>query len=922
MMAALQHQGKRLLLRAFDIREGEYRRVLLMQLHIFLIILCLWIIKPVVNAHFLAKAGIGNLPLVFLMVALTALLLTNLYARLLRRRALASLIFSTYVIAISGIVAMGLLLRLHVLEQWVVYPFYIGVALFGLVTTSQFWILANLVFDAAEARRLFGFIGAGAIAGGVGGGYITSVLAPVLNSENLLFIAAALLAGVLFINRTIWRDHIPEERATARDVVAREEGEAPWRLVRRHRLLTYLALIMGISVVVAKLVEFQFSAIASATITDPDRLAAFFGFWFSSFNVVSLIIQLFLTQRIVGSYGIGRALFILPGALFLGTIGVIMLPVLALAITLKLLDVSLKQSINKAATELLVFPLSLAVKSQAKTFIDVFVDTTATGIGGLLLLFVVRTMEWSIPSVGVLILGLLLIWMWLALRIRRAYLLAFQSSLNLEEPEKPHPFRLSRTSAVESIRRAIRQGNESQLRFLLQKVAETRDQRLIPEALPHLEHPSPNIRLLALQCLYHADNHACLPRIQSLLRDTDPEVRYQAFATMLAHIRQDRIRTINTYLAHPDPVISTAALVGLAAETRNNPEMRRLYDLDQLIRDRLEQAERHPAQLADRGHIAHAIGYGQIQAFYPQLETWMEAPDETLAANALHGAAKSEDPRLIPAMTRALIPRRSREAATRALLSFPFPTLLHALRALVSDPETPLAVLLQLPPLLAEAGHARSTELLVSLLDIPFSPLQTAAMRALQNQQARWPQLHGSEKKLRQHLLRESAHLQSIRSALLTLRHSAGSPEADRLLQHLEQLRSAGGERLFRLLSLCYPDFQVFALYERLREPDPAFRHNALELLDNLLEPPLKHAILPVLRQEWLPESAPAQTEPERSSYEVLDLLLGDQDASLRMDCLQFIASSDIPQRAALLHKALQDPDVHVRNVAADLLHA
>jgi hypothetical protein len=47
-------------------------------------------------------------------------------------------------------------------------------------------------FDAREAKRLFGFIGPGAIAGSIFGGYLTSLLAPYIGSENLLFVCAAL----------------------------------------------------------------------------------------------------------------------------------------------------------------------------------------------------------------------------------------------------------------------------------------------------------------------------------------------------------------------------------------------------------------------------------------------------------------------------------------------------------------------------------------------------------------------------------------------------------------------------------------------------------------------------------------------------------------------------------------------------------
>src|SRR5688500_2084931 len=192
MLEALFSKWKDILLRTFDIRLGEFRRVWLMLLNIFLLIQCLWIIKPVVNAQFLSRVGIDKLPLVFLLVALTALILSKAYSKLLNRLSLPRLMAGTYRISFLSLIIFALLLQFHLFADWASYVFYIGVALFGLITTSQFWLQANLLFSSLEAKRLFGFIGAGAIAGGISGGYVTSLLSQFMDSKNLLYVAAAL----------------------------------------------------------------------------------------------------------------------------------------------------------------------------------------------------------------------------------------------------------------------------------------------------------------------------------------------------------------------------------------------------------------------------------------------------------------------------------------------------------------------------------------------------------------------------------------------------------------------------------------------------------------------------------------------------------------------------------------------------------
>ena len=381
---------KSFLQRTFDVREGEYHRVFLMQLNIFLIIFTLLIIKPVVNAQFVSIIGIDQLPFVFVLVAIFAMVVSTIYSKALNTNSLRKVTSATLYVSIICLVAFGLLLHFDIATNITLYALYIGVAIFGVLATSQFWIMANLVFDAREAKRLFSFIGAGPIVGGVAGGYVASVVASYIEGTNLLFLGAFLLCFCIPLNRKIWKEHIQNLTHFQSKKRFSDFGDHPFWLIRKSKHLTYLALVIGLSVLISKLVEFQFSSIASVTFTDPDELTSFFGFWFSTFNVVSLLIQLFLTKKIVGTYGVGTSLFALPGGVLLGSLVLLFSPMLWAAIFTKLWEVSVKQSINKSATELLSLPIPAAIKSQTKSFIDVFVDLAATGIAGLFLMFLVN----------------------------------------------------------------------------------------------------------------------------------------------------------------------------------------------------------------------------------------------------------------------------------------------------------------------------------------------------------------------------------------------------------------------------------------------------------------------------------------------------------------------------------------------------
>ena len=55
-------------------------------------------------------------------------------------------------------------------SQWASTGFYFFGLILGILVISQFWTLANEVYDPRQAKRLFGFIGGGASLGGIAGG--------------------------------------------------------------------------------------------------------------------------------------------------------------------------------------------------------------------------------------------------------------------------------------------------------------------------------------------------------------------------------------------------------------------------------------------------------------------------------------------------------------------------------------------------------------------------------------------------------------------------------------------------------------------------------------------------------------------------------------------------------------------------------
>ncbi len=922
------------LLKTFDIREGEYQRVLLMQLNIFLIILTLLIIKPVVNAQFLSVIGIEQLPFAFLLVAISAMGVSTFYARVLNTRSLRRVTSGTLMVSILALIGIGLLLNFNIAEKLVLYIFYIGVAIFGVLTTSQFWIMANLAFDAREAKRLFSFIGAGPIAGGVAGGYLTSILVSFVEGPDLLFVAAALLAICIPLNNIIWRKHIKPLSTFQQKKRLSGFADHPVWLIRKSKHLTYLALIIGIGVIVSKLVEFQYSSVASASIEDPDELTAFFGFWFSTFNVVSLLVQLFLTKRIVGTFGVGSSLYVLPGGVMVGSLTLLFAPVLWAGIFTKLWEVSVKQSVNKAATELLALPIPASIKSQTKTFIDVFVDMAATGIAGVLLIFIISGLDLSVQAVSLLTIVMLAIWFWIALKVRHEYINSFKSKLSQADKQasKKAPD-FQNTSVLSGLKKALDSGTDKQIIYVLEKVREISDKRMFGDVARFLSHENAQVRIKALECIYFLEKTLSPVVIERLLHDPDQDVRYLAFEQLFRQTTDNRIDIINQYLLHEDPMISGAALVGLAVEARNNPELKKHLRIDQRVSEKLKYAELsedEDERLLYKKMVLRAIGHARLKNHYNIIAGFMKDNDPQIVKEAILAAGHTMHQPFIEPISSFLITKDTRPYAQKALLLYGV-GIAHELQLLAKNPEINLAVIHQIPGVMERLDDQVAVRTLLHFLNTRDVNLRLEALRALNTIQHNFPHLKIKKEDIVNHIIDEATLYKEIlgvlylQNQMLPVEEPPEVHEArEKLIELLERRLDGTLERIFRLLGLRYPPEDVIPVYEGIRSVNPDVRMNSVEFLDNVLEPTLKKTLVPIVETasfESLSVEAIHNLKVKvPDEARCLALLLEGRDPKLKMAVFKLITLLKKKEYIALVEPFTRSPYQKIRERAIEVV--
>ncbi len=886
-------------MRFYDIRKGEGSRVLLIFGNIFLLIAALMVIKPVRNSLFLTRFGASQLPYAYILVALSAALVASVYAGLAGRFKLNRMIQLTSVFSLMCLLAFWTLFRSDYQPAFLRYLFYVWVAIFGIITTSQVWLLANYVFNAREARRLFPLVGAGAISGGIAGGYLTKLFAPVLGTTNLLMVAVSCLFFCILLQEIVWRK---SARSSYREKMVRQKKlfvdateESTIGLILGNRHLAYLATVIGIGVATANLVDYQFSAIVSKQIEGQDELTAFFGFWLSNLSLISLIVQFLFTGRILTSWGVGPSLFFLPLAILAGAVAVLFHPGIWSAILIKVGDGGFKYSIHKAGLELLILPVPAGIKNRVKGFIDVFVDSFAVGIGGLLLLLLTAVLGFDVREVAIITLVLIAVWLPMIVKVKSEYVQAFRAALEKRtiDPEI-QTTSIQDASVFQSLLKVLQGNNERQILYSLNLLENTSRPELVPHLASLLDHLSSEVKTETLRLLKNYPDVSF--EVEKLVLDDDVEVRISAIDYIVERSK-NRYPDLHRFLDDADSRIQCAALITGGKLLSVDKEFRRRFDLEQVLDSMAEKLKDvSPAgALFFRKTEARVIGLSGIPELYSRLHRLLRDDSPEVRKAAIISAGVTEDRSLIPALIEQLTVKSVRKQAREALADYG-ETMLPLMAERFVDPLETRAVRANIPRIIALIDSQESADLLLSFLDEKDLVIRYEVLKSLNNLRSSFPGLKLNKAYIKLKVLEEARSYYRILTALYQesiQQDGKAEIRAARglLVRALTERLDRNLERIFRLLGLSYKAEDMMSAYRGIRSLSGDLRANAVEFLDNVLDPGLKRQLLPIVEApsiETLIRSYDNGNVP--AERESLQYLLEGDDNWLKVCALYLVA--------------------------------
>jgi ATP/ADP translocase len=282
-----------------------------------------------------------------------------------------------------------------------IFTFIIYVMLFPVTSIMLlcFWGLFGRIFDIRQSKRIIGSIDAGQLIAII----LAFVSVPffieyVSNVTDLLIVSSisifACLFFLVFINQEIRFSEVGDNQGRSETIRFSKLFKDNYAIV--------LSLFIGISIICLTFVDYAFLKITEQQYTDEISLAKFLSYMYMSVMVFTLIMQTFVNERLIASYGLKIALMILPVILGIFTIGAIVtgnlfgyLPTsenfiwfFLFIVLSKFFSNSIREALEVPTFKIFFMPLKINIRFDVQAKIEGVINESSRLLAGTMILVI------------------------------------------------------------------------------------------------------------------------------------------------------------------------------------------------------------------------------------------------------------------------------------------------------------------------------------------------------------------------------------------------------------------------------------------------------------------------------------------------------------------------------------------------------
>lgn len=750
------------------------------------------------------------------------------------------------------------------------FVLYVWTGVVATLIVPTFWTVVDRSARVIEAKRVFGAIAAGGGLGAMVGSLVASALGRVLAAHHLVTAGA-----IAFALATITAFVLAPKDAYD-DAPVRPHAQ---KLTREHRRYVHLLIAFAsISTVALTIGDLTFKRVVADHLPAED-LATTFGAIYAVLNLFALVVQLVVAPRLLGRWGVGAALAVLPIVMATSALGFAATGALTAILLLKVGDGTLRHSLHRVSSEILYLPIPARLRDGWKPMADAIGQRGGQALAAVLALAMIAGGVGP-RGFGAAVAAIAIAWIVIGVRARRVYLLQFGHMLREGEI-----LRDGRVPALDSdsetvLSEALSSPDPVEAVAALELLA--RGGRVPPLVLYH---PRVEVVRRALELIEEKQAGAYAKPLAHLMTHTDARIRAAALiaASRTKHHQGLKSRPIDgstpsgtaistlveLALDDPDREVRAAALVATGADTAKL----------------LELAD---GSLEDRLALARALAYAPGEHARPLLHRLLQGREPAVVRVVLRLLERHPSLAELPRLVELLEDPRLRLETRRVFVACGKAGL-DVLIAALDDPRTPLGIRRHLPRSISRFESPPAVAALAShLLREPDSATEFKILRALGRMRANDPHLPIDIETLRRYARRAVGDAARYATLLdsLEAQHGHVTPGFELIEELLVEKRRWALEHAFRALGILHPRAHMRSIHDALIGIDEARRSAAREVLESLVTVDLRQPLFALLdeltaeeRRERLGPLAPG---PFHSPEAVVAALLADPSVSLR----------------------------------------
>jgi len=365
----------RLLSRTVQINPQEITAFIWSFLYFFSLLCGYYIIRPVRDALGIA-GGVENLQWLFTGTFIVMLAAIPLFGWVTSNYPRRKFVPYVYYFFIVNLLLFFVLLNLDINQVYIARAFFIWASVFNLFVVSVFWSFMADIYSSEQAQRLFPVIATGGTSGAIIGPLLTASLVTHVGTSNLLLLSMGFLIIATLCIRKLgqWQEQADISNTTE---VKTERNETIGggvfdgiKLVLSSPYLIAICLFMIFLTTLVTFLYFQQAEIIRDSFASREERTAVFAVIDFVVNSLTLILQIFVTGRLLKKLGTAWTLALIPVLLMFGFLALGLYPSLAVIIVVQVIRRAGNYAIMRPAREVLYVVLNKNEKYKAKNFID------------------------------------------------------------------------------------------------------------------------------------------------------------------------------------------------------------------------------------------------------------------------------------------------------------------------------------------------------------------------------------------------------------------------------------------------------------------------------------------------------------------------------------------------------------------------